>query len=435
MKPHSEKFLRQRKFFMVLPLLVLPFVTLLFWALGGGKGVSAEAQEKKYSGLNTSLPEAIFSREDEDWNKFDLYEQAKRDSLKFQQARKNDPYFEVSHLTTSLEPITERENEIFKKSKLNTSLGKNKNEVDPNEAMVEAKLEELYKELDKNPTHSSVTTSEKEVELPSTANDSEQFGTDVDRLEEMMLAMQGGSEDDPEMQQIESVLEKILDIQHPERVKNKIKEQSLQHNKQVFPVEKQTEGNDISMLTHKSSYQVKTDPVQQAQNGFYGLDDETFQDRENGNAIEAVIHDTQELMAGSTVKMRLLNDIYVNGKLIPKDQFIYGTCNINGERLTIDIESIRTENSLLPVSLSAYDLDGLEGIYIPGAITRDVAKQSTDQAIQGMEFFSLDPSVSAQAANAGMQAAKTLLSKKAKAVKVTVKSGYKILLYDANAPS
>lgn len=432
MKPHSEKFLRQRRFFMVLPLLVLPFVTLLFWALGGGKGVSAEAQDKKYSGLNTSLPEAIFTEEDENWNKFDLYEQAKRDSLKFQQAKKNDPYFEVGHLKTSQDLTEKSENK--KKDRFNTSLGRKHNKVDPNEVMVNQKLEELYRELDRSSNKHSLTT-KNEVELSSALKDNQQLGSEVDRLEEMMLMMQESSEADPEMQQIESVLEKILDIQYPERVKEKIREKSLQHSKQVFPVEKQPAQNEVSLLAQKTSYTVNDYPVRQTQNGFYGLENETLDNHESGNAIEAVIHDTQELMAGSTVKMRLLNDVYVNGRLIPKDQFIYGTCNINGERLIIDIESIRTENSLFPVSLSAYDLDGLEGIYIPGAIARDVAKQSTNQAIQGMEFFSLDPSVSAQATNAGIQAAKTLLSKKAKAIKVTVKAGYKILLYDANAQS
>jgi conjugative transposon TraM protein len=300
--------------------------------------------------------------------------------------------------------------------------------------MVNQKLEELYRELDRSSNKHSLTT-KNEVELSSALKDNQQLGSGVDRLEEMMLMMQESSEADPEMQQIESVLEKILDIQYPERVKEKIREKSLQHSKQVFPVEKQPAQNEVSLLAQKTSYTVNDYPVRQTQNGFYGLENETLDNHESGNAIEAVIHDTQELMAGSTVKMRLLNDVYVNGRLIPKDQFIYGTCNINGERLIIDIESIRTENSLFPVSLSAYDLDGLEGIYIPGAIARDVAKQSTNQAIQGMEFFSLDPSVSAQATNAGIQAAKTLLSKKAKAIKVTVKAGYKILLYDANAQS
>lgn len=44
-KTHSPKFLRQRKFFMVLPLLVLPFMTLMFWALGGGKVNNADAEQ------------------------------------------------------------------------------------------------------------------------------------------------------------------------------------------------------------------------------------------------------------------------------------------------------------------------------------------------------------------------------------------------------
>jgi hypothetical protein len=38
------KFQRQRKFLIVLPLLVLPFITAMFWALGGGKVSDADAQ-------------------------------------------------------------------------------------------------------------------------------------------------------------------------------------------------------------------------------------------------------------------------------------------------------------------------------------------------------------------------------------------------------
>ena len=79
------------------------------------------------------------------------------------------------------------------------------------------------------------------------------------------------------------------------------------------------------------------------------------------------------------------------------------------------------------------DLDGIAGIYIPGAITRDVAKQSTDQAIQSIRLASLDPSVGAQAASAGIQAAKSLIGRKVKLVKVTVKAGYRVLLRDNKA--
>lgn len=148
------------------------------------------------------------------------------------------------------------------------------------------------------------------------------------------------------------------------------------------------------------------------------------------NAIKAVVHQSQVLVDGAVVKLRLLNDVFINGNLIPKDNFVFGTASLNGERLIIKINSIRYNNSLYPVDLSVFDMDGMDGIYIPGAITRDVAKQSADRAVQGIGLTTIDPSLKVQAATAGIEAAKTLLSKKAKLIKVTVKAGYHVLLRD-----
>ena len=103
---------------------------------------------------------------------------------------------------------------------------------------------------------------------------------------------------------------------------------------------------------------------------------------------------------------------------------------MNNERLKIGFRSIRCGNSILPVALEAYDLDGLAGIYIPGSINRDAVKQSGDQAINSLGLATLDPSIGAQAASAGVQTAKTLLSHKMKLVNVTVKAGYQVLLKD-----
>ena len=86
----------------------------------------------------------------------------------------------------------------------------------------------------------------------------------------------------------------------------------------------------------------------------------------------------------------------------------------------------------MPVALQVYDMDGLTGIYIPGSISRDVAKESAEKSLQGIDITTIDPSVAAQVTGAGITAAKNLLSKKAKLVKVTLKAGYKILLKDNN---
>jgi conjugative transposon TraM protein len=160
---------------------------------------------------------------------------------------------------------------------------------------------------------------------------------------------------------------------------------------------------------------------------FYGLDEvttETFQD----NAVSAVIAETQTVVNGATVKMELDQEIYINGQVIPKGTFVVGTASLKGERLTIEIQSIRHGNSLFPVELAVYDLDGLSGIFIPGAINRDVAKASADRSMQTLGVTTLSDSWSAQAAGAGIEAAKGLFSKKVKLVKVTLKKGYRILL-------
>ena len=134
------------------------------------------------------------------------------------------------------------------------------------------------------------------------------------------------------------------------------------------------------------------------------------------------------MVNGAVLKLRLLNDVYVNGSLIPKGNFVFGIASLNGERLEVEVSSIRCNQSIYPVKLKVYDIDGLPGIYIPGAITREIAKQSADNSLQLMELSTMDPSFKAQATAAGIGAAKNLLSKKVKLVKVFVKANYKILL-------
>ena len=50
-----------------------------------------------------------------------------------------------------------------------------------------------------------------------------------------------------------------------------------------------------------------------------------------------------------------------------------------------------------------------------------------------MQLMSLDPSLGAQAASAGLEAMKGFASKKVKLVRVTVKAGYPVLLMDGKA--
>ena len=249
---------------------------------------------------------------------------------------------------------------------------------------------------------------------------------EVQRLESMMKMMQSGEQQDPEMAQISSMLENILDIQHPERVQEKLKQKSAKRKGQVFPVSTTASVNPVSLLSNKDSGVIAT-----SGEGFFSIG-AGYPEQDAQNSIRAVVHETQNLISGSIVKLRLMNDIYINGDRIPKDCFVFGIASMNGERLSIEIENIRYKSSLYPVQLAVYDLDGMDGIHIPGAIARDAAKQSGANVVDGLSMTSIDPSIGAQAASAGIELTKNLFGKKIKMVKVTVKAGYEVLLRDGN---
>jgi len=435
---HSQHFLRKRKMMMVLPILVLPFITLAFWALGGGKALAGTVrQTKDDKGLNLELPNAHL-KNDKGLDKMSYYDMAEADSEKLKARMRNDPYFKLktslaadssNEIENNSDDTAEGDSLIHSNGKgLNVSPYNKKNNTNAGEAKVYDKLKQINAALD-NATAASKLSASSKIHTASTESDSKYAASisntpavqkqNVDRLERMMQTMKQGDNAgaDTEMKEINAMLDKVMDIQHPERVNEKLKQYSLSLKEKVFAVTRKEHGNTgfYAESTANGSENADGDSVNQVP-----------------NAIEAVVYETQTLVNGATIKLRLLTDIYINGILIPKDAFVFGKASLAGERLTVSINSIRYQHALLPVALSAYDMDGMDGIYIPGAITRDVAKQSTDNALQSVALNSLDPSIGAQAASAGIETAKTLISKKVKLVRVTVKAGYHVLLKDNN---
>jgi conjugative transposon TraM protein len=435
---YSPEFLRQRKFYTYLPLLVLPFITLMFWALVARKAKGNDQQAPRHTGLMMSLPEAFF-KDDKELNKLSYYQKADADSARLRELIKKDPYYQDTIATGEYGwPVSGIQglDGPGKDRKKKPGLRKEKTDPDPQVARVHQKIGELNSVLSK--------ASKPEFELPQQAPlDKESIeipAAEMKRLEALMSGLQSepqAGQEDAEMKELNSMLEKILDVQHPERLAEKIRQESEKNADQVYPVTMSQNEDPISLLTAQSTADsINENPVAAIafeQNGFFSLDEPV--QAISQNAIQAVVAETQTLTTGSTVKLRLTNDIYISGVLIPQESFIYGTASLDEERLIVQIESVRHENSIFPVKLSVYDLDGISGIYIPGAISRDVSKQSLSQNVQGLNIDTFQPSLGAQLADAGIQTAKRLAGKKARLIRVTVKAGYQVLLKDGNSNS
>src|SRR5690606_7869372 len=110
--------------------------------------------------------------------------------------------------------------------------------------------------------------------------------SDVERLEAMMHTMNSSKGEDPEVQQLNGMLESILDIQHPERVREKIKQASAAGRGQVFPVAIRGRTSSISLLENSTNSSALDGPSFPQLNSFYSLaDDVAINDQQN--AIEA----------------------------------------------------------------------------------------------------------------------------------------------------
>jgi len=101
--------------------------------------------------------------------------------------------------------------------------------------------------------------------------------------------------------------------------------------------------------------------------------------------IKVVIDENVTGYAGSRIRLRLLDDINVGRYLVPKDTYLYALISgFSGQRVTLSVKSILFNGRLLPVKLEVYDLDGLEGLYVPESAFRDFTKDLGNNTIQGV---------------------------------------------------
>lgn len=341
MKTTENILQRKRKFYLLLPLFLLPFIALGFYALGGGR-----SPEKPSQGLvNTALPDAKFNRKDS-LSRLDLYQRSDRDS---------------SQASSGLAEIAAR-------------MGLGESTANDKASAVEERMAELQKEIRK------AQEEPQPAARPNRSSTSPSMKADLDRLEALMQAMQQPKDEDPELAQLNQLTSSIKDIMQPERMTSV----------------RRTSGA--------------------SQNPF--------------KAFKAEIDGKQKVSAGASVRLRLLDTLVIRDKTLLPGQLLFGTCRLANHRLLLDIESIRDGEILLPADLTVYSLDGMPGIDAPEAELAGAAGYGADNAMRGIGIGSLDQTMATQVAAAGIEATKSLLSKKVRSIKVRLKDNYPILLRD-----
>lgn len=145
--------------------------------------------------------------------------------------------------------------------------------------------------------------------------------------------------------------------------------------------------------------------------------------------IKAIIDEDIKATDGSRVRLRLLDDVEINETIVPKGSYLYATMSgFGNQRVKGSVKSILVDDELVKVSLSLYDTDGLEGLYVPGSAFRETAQDVASNAMNST--MSINNGTSGNAFSQwGMQAIQNAYQRTSNALSKAVKKNKAKLKY------
>lgn len=110
-------------------------------------------------------------------------------------------------------------------------------------------------------------------------------------------------------------------------------------------------------------------------------DGDEWVDTSEGHVFKVMFTAEQKIKSGQKVTLRLLEDMVVNGMLIPANTHLYAICSV-GERLNLTVTSIEVNGRIYTLNYTAYDTDGFEGLYCPETNSTTAGRQIVQQGTQ-----------------------------------------------------
>lgn len=159
----------------------------------------------------------------------------------------------------------------------------------------------------------------------------------------------------------------------------------------------------------------------------------------NSNLFRACIHGDQTVVTGSTVRMRLLQDVTLSGMKIPANTLFYGIATLGANRLDVVVSNLKVGDNLNPVSVVVFDNDAMEGLNLPNNLKASAAKRMEQGLVQNidMPLSSIGTMASevTSVVNATTQVAKQILNMSLSQVKVHLKSNYEMYIQEESQES
>jgi conjugative transposon TraM protein len=158
-----------------------------------------------------------------------------------------------------------------------------------------------------------------------------------------------------------------------------------------------------------------------------------------GKFIEAIIdQDIKNGTLGARLRIRLLDDILIGNAIVSKGTYLYALISgYESQRVKLTISSVMLDDKIYPIELSIYDVDGMEGLYVPASAFREFSKELGGNATGGMNLtMQQNSDAMSQLYMSALQKMFTstsqAVSKTIKKNKANIKYGTSVYLIDAN---
>lgn len=432
MKNKQSNLAERRKgvFLLCLPVLILPLIFLL-----GMSGGEARVPEEIQKGLNQEMPKVLIK--EKNTSKAEAYSLEKK--LKEEPMDLEMPTFLQQSLAESGNKEIKEKGESkeslvghgFSSTRSNTGFssaasGKPKELPDPEKEMMD-QLKELEKLLNSEPENPA-------IKKPAVGSFSKELSGELFQekaeWEKLMGELEGGSVADPELEQLEGLLDKLVLLQQGMNQPEESKEFTERNGVKPVPIStKSTKESSSGGWERMADIPVEDVVI----NGFYGLEEEGIEQgvsKSFQSTLKAHVAESQEILPGEAVELILDQELILGEIQIPAGTLLYASSSLSGARLQLSVSGLVWEDQLIPVDLKAYGLDGLPGVEIADQKGASQWLDQSAQGAQGMRLNTLGMDWKSQLATSGVEASRSLIRTKSRVKKLRIKAGHPLLLID-----
>lgn len=311
----------------IIPLALLPFIFFFMWLVNNHQSKQKVKEEEALAtseGYNISIP--LPKSEEDIENKINNVDRYFNEERSSKETFLNELGEEKEEEGIVVNLLTEQE--IAFKDSMDNAKKESLSMLSDHQKMIDALINKADEEPEVKPTH----LNDVNAILNSTSK------TDEDIIDSEFSDKKAKSREQSSMDEFKDQIRYIDSLQFPEKYVKKIVPEEVKEKPYAKLKTGQNENNRFNTITNQRK----------------------------SNSIKALLDEGIIVYGGSRVRLRLMNEVYLNDLYLKKGTYLYGEVKaFRNQRVIITIPSILVNDEIVETNISLYDLDGLEGIFVP----------------------------------------------------------------------